>query len=408
MGRGRRRVLQWAVVGVVLLGFIGLWQGARSRGRAITVEVAPSTVQDLRQVVAASGKIRPWTEVSVSSQINGRVWRVAVQEGDRVQKGQVLVEIDPVPLRTQLDRLQAALQAARQQVESARLTLEQVRRNWDRARELFGQGLLTKEALEKSQTEWEIRQREYAVAQERLRELEAQLESLRHDYEQVRVTSPIDGWVIGVYVEEGETVFVSIAGIGGERPLVKVADLTRWKVRLEVDENDIVQVREGQSVRLTIDALPDREFWGRVTLVGYQPLSETTSQQLGQTVRENLFPVEVELRETLPEVRPGFTVHAEIVTAEKKQVLSIPIQALVHRVPGGDKPEARWAADVAGVFVWEGGRVHFRPIQVGIMGEFDLEVRSGLQPGEQIVVGPYEVLRALKDGDRVRVQSTRR
>ncbi len=408
MGWGRRRVLRWTVVGIVLLGLIGLWQGARSRGRALTVEVAPSTVQDLRQVVAASGKIRPWTEVSVSSQINGRVWRVAVQEGDRVQRGQVLVEIDPVPLRTQLDSLQASLQAARQQVESARLTLEQTRRNWDRARELFGQGLLTKEALEKAQTEWEIRQREHAVAQQRLRELEAQLERLRHDYEQVRITSPIDGWVIGVYVEEGETVVVSIAGIGGERPLVKVADLTRWKVRLEVDENDIVQVREGQPVRLTIDALPDREFWGRVTLVGYQPLSETTTQQLGQTARENLFPVEVELRETLPEVRPGFTVHAEIVTAEKKQVLSIPIQALVHRPPPGDNPAGRREADVAGVFVLEGDRVHFRPIQVGIMGEFDLEVQSGLRPGEQVVVGPYEVLRTLKDGDRVRVQSARR
>lgn len=408
MDRKRRRVLRWTVVGIVLLVLIGLWQGARSRGRAITVEVAPSTVQDLRQVVAASGKIRPWTEVSVSSQINGRVWRVAVQEGDRVQRGQVLVEIDPVPLRTQLDSLQASLQAARQQVESARLTLEQTRRNWDRARELFGQGLLTKEALEKAQTEWEVRQREHAVAQQRLRELEAQLERLRHDYDQVRITSPIDGWVIGVYVEEGETVVVSIAGIGGERPLVKVADLTRWKVRLEVDENDIVQVREGQPVRITIDALPDREFWGRVTLVGYQPLSETTTQQLGQTVRENLFPVEVELRETLPEVRPGFTVHAEIVTAEKKQVLSIPIQALVHRAPAGNSPGNRREADVAGVFVLEGDRVHFRPIQVGIMGEFDLEVRSGLRPGEQVVIGPYEVLRTLKDGDRVRVQSARR
>ncbi|GBC84525.1 Macrolide export protein MacA [bacterium HR11] len=408
MGRGRHRVLRWTVVGIVLLVLIGLWQGARSRGRALTVEVAPSTVQDLRQVVAASGKIRPWTEVSVSSQINGRVWRVAVREGDRVQRGQVLVEIDPVPLRTQLDSLQASLQAARQQVESARLTLDQVRRNWDRARELFGQGLLTKEALEKAQTEWEIRQREYAVAQQRLRELEAQLERLRHDYEQVRITSPIDGWVIGTYVEEGETVVVSIAGIGGERPLVKVADLTRWKVRLEVDENDIVQVRVGQPVRVTIDALPDREFWGHVTLVGYQPLSETTTQQLGQTARENLFPVEVELRETLPEVRPGFTVHAEIVTAEKKQVLSIPIQALVHRPAPGDNPHGRREADVAGVFVLEGDRVRFRPVEVGIMGEFDLEVRSGLRPGERVVVGPYQVLRTLKDGDRVRVPSERR
>jgi HlyD family secretion protein len=407
MGRGRRRALRWGAVGVGLLVLIGLWQGARSRGQVPTVEVAPSTVQDLRQVVAASGKIRPWMEVAVSSQINGRVWRVAVREGDRVQRGQVLVEIDPIPLRTQLDSLQASLQAARQQAESARLTLEQTRRNWDRARELFGQGLLTKEALEKAQTEWEIRQREYAVAQQRLRELEAQLERLRHDYEQVRVTSPIDGWVIGVYVEEGETVVVSIAGIGGERPLVRVADLTRWKVRLEVDENDIVQVRVGQPVRITIDALPDREFWGRVTLVGYQPLSETTSQ-LGQTARENLFPVEVELRETLPEVRPGFTVHAEIVTAERKQVLSVPIQALVHRSPSGDNPHDGREADVAGVFVLEGDRVRFRPVEVGIMGEFDLEVRSGLRPGERVVVGPYQVLRTLKDGDRVRVPPTRR
>ncbi len=408
MGRGRRRVLGWTAVGIVLLVLIGLWQGARSRGRVPTVEVAPARVQDLRQVVAASGKIRPWTEVAVSSQINGRVWRVAVREGDRVQKGQVLVEIDPVPLRTQLDSLRASLQAARQQVESARLTLEQARRNWDRAQGLFGQGLLTREALEKAQTEWEIRQREYAVARQRLRELEAQLERLRHDYEQVRITSPIDGWVIGVDVEEGETVVVSIAGIGGERPLVKVADLTRWKVRLEVDENDIVQVRVGQPVRVTIDALPDREFWGHVILVGYQPLSETTSPQLGQTARENLFPVEVELRETLPEVRPGFTVHAEIVTAERKQVLSVPIQALVHRLASGDNPEGPREADVAGVFVLEGDRVRFRPVQVGIMGEFDLEVRSGLRPGESVVVGPYQVLRTLKDGDRVRVPSERR
>lgn len=386
----------WVILGVLLV--LGAWMTLRNRSRAYKVDTTRAVKKNLEEMVVASGEVQPWTKIKVGSRTSGTVHRVAVEEGQEVRKGDILVMIDPIPLQTQLNRIRAELEAARLQVKSARTLWEQAKREANRAEELAPQGLITREGLEKARTEFSVREQEYHVARKRVAELEAQLQGIQHDLDQVVIRAPMDGWVIGVYVKEGETVVVSIAGIGGEQTLVKIGDLTRWKVKLDVDETDIVRLHVGQPARIRLDALPDRMFNGKVTLVGYEP-RRAESAQLGSTTQETRFPVEVELASRLPQVRPGFTVHAEIITARAEHALAIPITALQYRTFPGKTGQH----EQPGVFVYESGRVRFQPIETGIMGEYDVEVRSGLQEGQEVITGPFHILKALKDGDRVQI-----
>jgi HlyD family secretion protein len=433
------------IVIVVLAGFAGAYFYFK-KDEAVSVNVEAVKKRDLEAVVTASGTIQAKRFVNMSAVQMGRVTRLGVQEGDRVKAGQFLLEIDPNALRGTVQRGEASVAGARAGLEQARVNVETARANLSlardqlkRQRDLWAQQLTTKENLDKAESEMKVRETELAARQSDISSREqminqeaASLDTSRYNLRQVTLLAPFDGIVTRRNIEEGENVVVGTMNNAGTQ-LLTVADMSIIEAEVEVDETDIPSVQIGQPAKVTIDALADQTFPGKVTEIGNSPIQQaTTGQQAGQQATN--FKVTVQLDKQIPEVRPGFTCSASITTATRKLALSVPIQAMAaremvfdqkgnvvrevrdpkakrRRRPAADATTAQAAElkpgqtrkEVEGVFVLRNGESIFIPVKVGIAGDKYFEVLSGLKDSEQVITGPFNSVRNLKDGDEVKV-----
>jgi HlyD family secretion protein len=367
-----------------------------------------------------------------------------VNEGDRITKGQFLLQIDPKTLRSRVDSGSASLQAniqtleqMRQGIETARAQLVQAQQNLARQQDLWKQQLTTREALEKAENDLKVAQsglqerekmlkpQESRIAQER-----AGLDSAQYDLSKVRIVSPIDGIVTARTIQEGEMVMIGTMNNAGT-VLMTLADMSVIQAEVEVDETNVPNVQLGQHAKITIDALPDRSFRGHVAEIGNSPIQAAAGSTATQATN---FKVKVMIDEPIPEVRPGFTCTADITTATRKEVVAVPIPAVAVREliydTGGQvvkepKPDKkRRAADAAaaaaaatelkpgqtrketeGVFAVRDGKAEFVPIKMGIAGDKFFEVLSGLKSGDQVITGPYNSVRGMADGDLIKVDN---
>ena len=420
-----------------------------------TVTVETIRTRDLEAIVSASGKIQPKRLVNMSADTSGRVVNLAVNEGDRVTRGQFLLQIDPKSLRTRVDSGAASLEAAegsldqqRQAVETARVQLDQAQKNLARQRDLWNQQLTTRESLEKAENdvkaaESSLREREKLVNAQtaRIGQERATLESARYDLSKVRLESPIDGIVTRRNIQEGETAVIGTMNNAGT-VLLTLADMSVIQAEVEVDETNIPNISIGQVAKITVDALPDRTFKGHVSEIGNSPIQTTTSTQTTQATN---FKVVVMLDEPIPDVRPGFTCTADITTAIRSDATAVPIPAVAVRelifdaggaivkVPKVEKPKrgtsftfgseasvgsaqnqpappqellpGQTRKEVEGVFARRGGVAEFVPIKLGISGDKYFEVLNGLKAGDEVITGPYNSVRALADGDDIKVDT---
>jgi HlyD family secretion protein len=414
----------------------------RDTGVAVTTETIKK--RRLEAIVSASGKIQPKRDVNISADTVGRVTDLAVNEGDRVTKGQFLLQIDPRNLRTAVQRTEASLAAARstaQQLqlalESSRTALKQAEENLKRQQELWKGGLTTRETLERAENDLAMRQAELNSAvqnvktqQLRMQQESATAESARFDLSKVRIESPIAGIVTRRNIEEGETVMIGTMNNAGT-VLLTIADMSIVQAEVEVDETDIPALRFGQPAKITIDAMPGQSFTGKVTEIGNSPI--TATGQTASTAATN-FKVVVTLDKEIPEVRPGFTCTAEITTAIRENAVAVPIQATtvremivddkgaLVRPPAGEKqrrrptstsgtaqaaelPAGQTRKELEGVFVVRDGKSVFTPIKTGIAGEKYFEILDGLKEGDAVIIGPFASVRELADGAAVKVEA---
>ena len=436
------------VAGVVLVGAAVVFASLyfkRDKGLPVTTEAI--RVRDLEAVVSASGKIQPKRLVNISADTPGRVVNLAVNEGDRIHIGQFLLQIDPKSLRTRVDSNSASLRAAeqsleqmRQAIETSRVQLQQAQQNLARQQDLWRQQLTTREALDKATNDLKaaesaVQEREKLMRpqESRIAQEQATLESARYDLSKVRIESPIEGIVTRRNIQEGETAIIGTMNNPGT-VLLTLADMSIIQAEVEVDETNIPHVQLGQRAKIAIDALPDRSFAGHVTEIGNSPIQTNTGQNTQSTgTQATNFKVVVVLDEPVPEVRPGFTCTADITTATRKNVVSVPIPAvavreLVYDANGqvvkdprddkkkrGNRVEPVAAAaelkpgqtrkETEGVFVARDGKAEFVPIKMGIAGDKYFEVLSGLKSGDLVITGPYNSVRGLKDGDQVKVDT---
>ena len=437
-------------VGVVLV--IAAVVGAnfyfrRETGLPVTVETIKT--RDLEAIVSASGKIQAERTVNISSDTVGRVVNLAVHEGDRVHKGQFLLQIDPKPLMSRVDTGTASLKAAevtldqmQQAVVTARAQLELARQNLKRQEDLWRQELTTKESYDKAVNDVKVaesslaeRDKSAAAQASRIAQERASLDSARYDLSKVRIESPIDGLVTSRSIQEGEMVMIGTMNNAGT-VLMTLADMSSIQAEIEVDETNVPSVRIGQPAKVTIDAIPDRSFRGHVTEIGNSPIQSTPGQQpVAAGTQATNFKVKVMLDEPVPDVRPGFTCTADITTATRAGVVSVPIPAVavreviydangqIVRQPRVDRRRRPAVEPVAsaeelkpgqtrketeGVFVMRSGRAEFVPIKMGVAGDKYFEVMSGLQVGDQVITGPYNSVRGMADGDAVKLDTKKR
>ena len=441
------------VLGVVLVGAAVVAANLYyRRDTGLNVQAEALRARDLEAIVSASGKVQPKRQVNVSANTTGRVTRVAVEEGQRVKAGQFLLEIDPKQLEGQMQRgeasvaaAQSSLQSARTQVEQGRANLDLARQNLKRQEDLWKEGLTTKENLEKAQNDVTVREADLRARTQDIetneaadRQEQASLSTTRYNLNQIIITAPMDGLVTRRSIEEGETAVLGTMNNAGS-VLLTIADMSVIEAEVEVDETEIPTVALNQEAKVTIDAVPDRTFKGRVTEIGNSPIQTSTStqQQSSGQRQATTFKVVITLEEPVPDIRPGFTCTAEITTAKRKDVVAVPIQALtvremlyndkgemVRETPNrrrrgtnietplsasNEPPPGHTRKETEGVFAIRDGKAIYLPVKVGIAGEQYFEVLDGLKAGDQVITGPFASVRELSDGQAVKIQqSTRR
>ncbi|HET7251083.1 MAG TPA: efflux RND transporter periplasmic adaptor subunit [Gemmatimonadales bacterium] len=396
---------------VVIAGVIVLSAGAK-RERGVEVRFEKVGRRDLVAAVTASGKIQPKTKVDVSPDITGRIVKLAVREGDVVKKGQFLLQIDPTVYQADLERAQANYSSAQAAWVQAQASRDQARRTLDRSKQLKQQNpnLISDEQLDQAQTAFNVAEAVANSAQHQVDQARAGVSASRDQLSKTHIVAPMDGRVTRLAVEEGE---VAVPGTFSKDVglLLTVSDLSVIQTKVNVDETDVVRVKLGDSVEVSIDAFPDTVFVGRVTKIANSALlaQAAASAATGTNDRAVDYEVEITLINPPHDVRPDLSATARIVTDTRKDALAIPIIALTVRENTPVTPETRRDTaqvgkkkDTEGVFVVTNGKATFRPVQVGIAGDEYFEVLSGVKQGEQIVGGPYQAIRDLKDGSAVR------
>lgn len=439
----RKKKILIGVGVVVVLGAVAFANVKFKRKEGTVVNVEAVQKRDLQAIVSASGKIQPQRLVNISADTMGRVTELRVEEGQRVQKGQFLLQIDPRNLTTAYNQTSASLAASRSMMEQLRVSLDGTRANlkaaednFTRQQQLWKQGLTTKEALENAENQVKVRQaelnaQERQIETQRLRmtQEQATVENAKLNLSKVRIESPITGIITRRNIEEGETVVIGTMNNAGT-VLLTVADMSVIEAEVEVDETDIPSVQLGQKAKVTIDAMPGKTFTGKVTEIGNSPIQASGSAAAAQATN---FKVKVTLDGAVPDVRPGFTCTAEITTATRQQVVAIPIQATAVREVIVDKEghivrdESKGPAkgrpalvqvqelkpgqerkELEGVFVVRDNKAVFTPVTTGIAGEKYFEVLSGMNVGDQVIVGPFSSVRELRDGAAVRIEAATR
>ena len=395
-----------AVIAVAILAVAGGAFAYSKRGPKPTeVEMAPVGREDIQAKVTANGKVEAKKKVDISATIPGQITLLAVKEGDRVAKGQLLLTIDATNPRATARSSEFSMEALQRDQQSAQASLEQARADLRRAEENFASRLIPEAEIQRARTTVATAQAAAAAASQRVAQARATLEGARDTLAKTQVRSPMDGIVTAKRVEEGEVAVIGIQNSPGT-VLLTISDMSVVETELEVDETSVPSVKVGQEARVRIDAYPNQTFKGVVTEVGGSPILPAA----GQASNAIKFLVRVEIKDPPADIKPGLSVSADILTGFRAKALVVPIQALVIRdreVKPGDAATGT-PRDEEGVFLNEGGKAKFQPIKTGLLGELSLEVVSGLSGGETLITGPFKALRTLKPDDAVKAEEKKK
>jgi HlyD family secretion protein len=454
----------WQKVGIGLgvaavLGGVVLYSINQANKGVVTVQTAKVAKQDsLVSVVTASGEVKPTTYTNVTAQGFGRITEILVKEGDHIKKGDRLLLQENVQANADVQAQSASINASESGVQAAEASykaaqsdliqqqanLEKAKLDYDRGQGLFKDGLIPKQDFDQRKTSYDAAVAAVDSSRAHLLSLKAQMEVTRAQLNQSKAvlvhtkdilskttyTSPINGIVSYLPVRLGEYVVPGIQNANGSF-LMTLSDMSVVTSEVKVDETDIVNVRIGQDADVTIDAVPGKVFKGKVTEIGSQAVLRSSGLATTQTTTSNQeakdFKVVVTLQDPPGNVRPGLSTTAKIKTAEKKDVVAIPIQALAVRSRKDLEEAAKNAKkngsvtlaapppaaagdpkkdEVQGVFVVNGKKAAFRPVETGISGITDIEITKGLQAGDEIVVGSYKALRTLKPEATVKIDNS--
>ena len=413
----------WIGLAVVVVVALVVANVIRSRvGKVESVQLARVRLEDITSRVRAPGKIEAKTQVKVSADIMGKIVVLAVKEGDRVRKGQLMLQLDDTQYRAYDGQARATAASARARAREAEQSLKGAEAMYRRQQALFGQKLLSEAEKDQADSAIEAARSAAQAARQEVARADATVAAAADNLRKTRFDAPFDGVVSALNVEAGENVITGTMNNPGTEILV-VSDLSRMLVKADVDETDVVDMKLGQKAKITVDALPDTSFPGTVTDIGNTAKRSVTSTVEGQTN----FEVKVVFDSDVPQVRPGMTADVEIETGTHAKALGVPIQAVVVRTdreleraahkPGArpkkratglalaaeDDTVGRKDKEITGVFVAGKDNIaKFVPVRTGIASETMIEIFGPVKTGDVVVAGPYKALRDLKPGSKVK------
>jgi HlyD family secretion protein len=400
----------WIVAGAVVLAAAIVIANVARGSRRVGVQVAAARKGQIVSTVSAPGNVKAETEVKLSAYVMGKITRLPVKEGDRVRKGQVLVQIDPTNYAAQVKQARASLDLAQANMAQSELIFK-------RNQELFAKGLLSQEGFEQVSTD-------HLLNQARLTQAEASLDQAQDNLDKTTIVSPINGTIVALNVEVGEVVVTGTMNNAGS-VIMTVADMSQMEVESQVDESDVRDIQVGQPAEIEVDAIPNRTFKGEVSEVGNAASSSASSSSSSASVN---YTVRIRITDKSDQLKSGMSANVEITTANKKDILVVPIQSVVMRKieserKSGDRKAKRPAGgaladdttpdgkrtkekEQEAVYVLSGGRAQIMPVTTGSSDQDNIEIVAGLNDGQQVIKGPFRVLRNLKHNDKVKIDKS--
>jgi len=395
------------IVVVVVAGFT---LASRNRGvEGIEVETEGVERRHVVQTVTATGKIQPMVQVNISADVGAKITRLEVEEGEWVEQGALLVELDRERYLAAVESAEANLSAAQANANLARENMVKAEKDYERTKELFERNLESQSVLDSVYASAEVEKARHQSALDQGGQARAALRQARDDLAKTTIYSPMAGTVSRLNKEVGE---IALGSQFQEDVIMEVSNLEGMEALVDIDENDIVSVSIGDEAEIEVDALPDVILKGRVTEIA----NSAKSSGMGTTDEKTEFEVKVAIIDPVAELRPGMTASADIVTKVCEDCLSVPIQSVAVRTIEqlGAEPdeegeeETRFEPDSEGfveiVWIVADGRAEARQVKTGIQNETHIEVVEGLGEEDQVVIGNYRAIsRDLKDGSVVSI-----
>ena len=430
--RSRKKIALIAAVAVLLLGGAAAAIAARNRQKPIAVTTEKAIRTNITQTVTATGKIQPEVEVKIAPEVSGEIIELAVREGQVVQRGQLLLRIKPDSYRAQVEAQQAALNGARASSVRNRAELQKAEADYERIQKLHASGLISESERNSAKTAYDSARAALDSAISGIQQAEGALRQINEALSKTVIYSPVSGTISSLTSRAGERVVGTSQFAGTE--VMRIADLDHMEARVNVNENDVVNVKIGDAARIAVDAYPDREIRGIVREIASTALTRNAGTQEEVTN----FEVKISIPDRTIRLRPGMSATADIETATVTNVVAVPIQSVTVRSTESDlspeelerqrvQREARDRddnrADVTNqaaekqkeralrsklqrvVFIRNGETVRMQKVETGIADATFIEIRSGVNAGDEVVSGSYTAIsRRLKDGAKVTLE----
>ena len=414
-----KKTLYIVIISVVVLltllivGKKAGWFGKQGNFKEIETEKISRI--DIIETVSATGKIQPEVEVKLSSEVSGEIIELPVVEGQQVKKGDLLVKVNPDIYQSSLNRSEATLQNMRAGLNQAEATLKEAKANYERNKQLFEKGIISKADWDRAVSSYEVAQANQQSAYYGVKSASATVSEARDNLNRTNIYAPMSGTISKLSVELGERVVGTQQMAGTE--ILRVANLNNMEVEVDVNENDIVKVSISDSAIVEVDAYLKKEFKGIVTEIANSADGVLTSDQVTN------FKVKVrileesykDLIEGKPEFyspfRPGMTATVDIISDRREDVIGVPISAIVIKtdtssVKGSKSKEKKIESEEETkfecVFIKDGDKAKLKVVETGIQDDTNIEIITGLEEDDEVITGPYTtVTKTLKNGDSV-------
>ncbi len=417
---------------VVLLIFAGIgkkleWFGTKD---LLKVESEKVELRTIVETVSANGKIQPEVEVKISPDVSGEIIELAVKEGDEVVAGDLLLKINPDIYLSSVDRMDAALNTSLANLATTNARFIEAEATFNRNKKLWKEQVISDADFEMIKANMDVAKQNMIAAEFRIKSANASLKEARDNLAKTMIFAPVTGTVYMLRVEQGERVVGTSQMAGTE--LMRLANLNEMEVSVEVNENDIVSVSVGDTTDIEVDAYLNRTFMGKVTEVANSANTEgagadqvtnfTVKIRILQSSYRDLIGDE---KSSVSPFRPGMSATVEIQTDTQEEIIAIPIQAVTMRADSsesnkrdGEGDETKKKKDPSAgsgsgsrkeeeesyecVFVFVDGKAVLRKVETGIQDNDYIEIKSGIEVGMRVVIGPYTAIsKKLKDGKEI-------
>lgn len=430
--RSRRKLFITIGIAVVVLITLASAVASRKREKGVAVTTEKAFRKTITQLVTATGKIQPEVEVPIAPEVSGEIIAIPVKEGQGVRRGDVLLRIKPDNYQAQVEAQQSALNAARSGIVQHRAELAKAELDYKRAQNLFAQHLLSEADRNAAQTNYDIARAAVQSSTFEAQRAEGALRQIRDLLSKTTIVAPNDGTISTLPARVGQRVVGTSQFAGTE--VMRIANLNNMEAVVNVNENDVVNVKIGDGARINVDAYPDRVIRGVVREIA----STAATQNAGTQEEVTNFVVKISIPNPPVSLRPGMSTTADIETATVQNAVVVPIQSVTVRSADSklspEEQERQTAAEKARdagdnradvtntaaegrkqrqlreqlqrvVFVKVGDKVKMQKVDTGIADNTYIEIRSGLKPGDEVVAGSYTAIaRKLKDGMKVTIE----